>query len=103
MRHIALTLLLLTGCSSARVELYSATAIDLVTTRIGLNRGYAEASPIYKDFLTFSLSQVVINEAILAWQRHMQRNGNKHYRLPARIFAISHGLAAGWNTYQLTK
>jgi hypothetical protein len=95
-------LLCATSCSSARVELYSATAADLATTRIGINGGFTESSPIYRDFATFALSQVVINECVLMYSRYLERRGSKHYRLPVHIFTTTHGLAAGWNAYQLT-
>jgi hypothetical protein len=100
---ICAALVLSLGCSSARVEIYSATAADLATTRMGINSGFREGSPIYRDFATFALSQIIINESLLAWSRYMERRGNKHYRLPVHIFSTTHGLATGWNVYQLTK
>lgn len=101
-RLLPVVLIAMIGCSSARVE-YSATAADLVTTRIGINRGLSERSPMYRDFATFALSQIVINESLLMWSRYLERKGNPRYRLPIHIFTITHGLAAGWNVYQMTE
>jgi hypothetical protein len=91
------------ACTSARVELYTTTAADLGTTRIGINNGYREVSPIYSNFATFAFSQIAVNEAVLAYSRYLERRGNRYYRLPIHIFSTIHGAAAGWNTYQLMR
>lgn len=99
------------GIQRHEAALYAATAADLGTTKVGLDRGGREANPVLAEvmdaggFAAMVAIQLGVNELALGWERRACRNLESRNCWNARVFRRAltgvHIGAAGWNAAQL--
>jgi hypothetical protein len=73
-------------------------AADIATTRAGVEQGFVESNPVLgRDQRTAVLVQVAGTSFVLWYSARLKAEGNRHWKVPLRIWAVISGGSATWN------